>query len=151
LRLWRISDFVDLTGRGGLLEGGRWHFERRRVAYLADHPASALLEVIAHLELDPDDFPDSYQLFAVDAADEIAVEMIEAQDLPSDWTTHPRTTQELGDRWLASGRTALLRVPSAIVPFAWNWLLNPLHVDGSRIRIGDVVRARFDPRLFKSA
>jgi RES domain-containing protein len=151
MRLWRISDFVDLSGDGGLLESGRWHFQPRRVAYLADHPASALLEVIAHLEVDTDDFPDTYQLFAVDAADDIAFEAIAREDLPPDWTRHSTTTQDIGDRWLIANRTALLRVPSAIVPFAWNWLLNPLHADWARIGIGDVVRAQFDPRLLKSA
>jgi RES domain-containing protein len=151
VRLWRISDFVDLSGEGGLLEPARWHFQLRRVVYLADHPASALLEVIAHLEVDVEDIPDSYQLFAVDAADEISFDVIEREDLPPDWTEDPTTTQDFGDRWLASNRTALLRVPSAIGPFAWNWLLNPLHVDWTRAHIGDIVRARFDPRLFKSA
>lgn len=151
MRLWRISDHVDLSGEGGLFESARWHLQGRKVVYLADHPASALIEVIAHLEVDPDDFPDTYQLFAVDMADEIAFEAVETGDLPSDWPDLLATTQGLGDAWLTKSESALLRVPSAIVPFAWNWLLNPVHPDWSKARIAEVVRARFDPRLFKLA
>ena len=146
MRLWRISDFADLSGHGGLLRAARWHREKRRVVYLADHPASALLEVVVHLEVDSEDLPDTYQLFAVDAGDDIPFDVVD--DLPVAWREEPATTRERGDHWLAAGNTALLRVPSAIVPFTWNWLLNPLHTDWAKIRIGDRVRVSFDPRLF---
>jgi RES domain-containing protein len=47
--LWRISNFVDLSGEGGLGASGRWHTEGRLVVYLADCPAGALLERIVHM------------------------------------------------------------------------------------------------------
>ena len=47
--LWRVSDFVDLIGEGGLRASGRWHTEGRLIVYLADCPASALLERIVHM------------------------------------------------------------------------------------------------------
>ena len=45
MRLWRISDFADLAGEGGLLVSGRWHSRGRRIVYLSDHPATALIEI----------------------------------------------------------------------------------------------------------
>ena len=57
MRLWRISNHASLTGEGGLYASGRWHTRGQRVVYLADHPASALLEVMVHLEIDAEDLP----------------------------------------------------------------------------------------------
>jgi RES domain-containing protein len=149
MRLWRISNFADLAGDGGLFASGRWHSRGRRIVYLSDHPASALLEVLVHLEVDPEDLPSGYQLLAVDVDDSIAVDVVEPNELTADWTDNQIATRALGDRWLAAGRSALLRVPSAIVPFAWTWLLNPGHVDVVKTTVADVVNAPFDPRLFR--
>ena len=50
MELWRISNYADLSGAGdGLLAAGRWHTRGRRIVYLADHPASALLEMLVHM------------------------------------------------------------------------------------------------------
>jgi RES domain-containing protein len=146
MRLWRISDFDDLAGLGGLVAPARWHSMRRPLVYLADHPASALIEVLVHLEVDRDDLPATYQLLAVDIPD--SVPHADAEALPPDWRSDGRITQQAGDDWLQAGATALLRVPSAIVPQAWNWLLNPRHSDAAQARVVEVTRVVFDPRLF---
>ena len=73
-RLWRISNHASLSGDGGLYASGRWHTRGRRVVYLADHPASALLEVMVHLEIDAEDLPTHYQLLGVDVPDDLASE-----------------------------------------------------------------------------
>ncbi|HXH47142.1 MAG TPA: RES family NAD+ phosphorylase [Bradyrhizobium sp.] len=58
MRIWRISNFDDLSGIGGLKTDGRWHDRGRHVVYAADHPASALLEVMVHLEIDVEGLAD---------------------------------------------------------------------------------------------
>src|SRR5262245_54027979 len=123
MRLWRISNFADLSGEGGLLASGRWHSRGRRVVYLSDHPASALLEVLVHFEVDVADLPVAYQLLAVDFPSE-ASDIVAMDALPPDWRTNVAATRGVGDRWLDAGSTPLLRVPSAIVPQAFNYLLN---------------------------
>ena len=148
MRFWRISDFADLSGQGGVLDAGRWHSIGRPVVYLSDHPASALLEIIVHLEVDPEELPDSFQLLTVEAPDDVAFDVVEAATIPEEWRASPDSTQGIGTRWLDEARTALLRVPSAIVPFAWNWLLNPAHRDMPRLGIANIARVAFDPRLF---
>jgi RES domain-containing protein len=149
VRLWRISDFADLSGEGGLLGAARWHSRGRRIVYLADHPASALIEMLVHLEVDASELPDSCQLLAVDAPEEIAFETAQVGNLSADWQQNHSVTRAVGDDWLAASRTALLRVPSAVVPFASNWLLNPGHADASQIRIAEIIRLPFDPRLVR--
>ena len=146
MRLWRISAFADLTGEGGLRTAGRWHTRGRRIVYLADHPASALLEILVHLEVDFDDLPTSYQLHAVDIDEGVAFDAVDV--MPANWRDNSDFTRAVGDRWIAENRTALLKVPSAIMPVASNWLLNPGHVDSAKAHIVDSFHVPYDPRLF---
>jgi len=151
VQLWRISNFANLSGEGGLLTYGRWHSKGRRIIYLSDHPASALVEVLVNLEIDSDDFPESYQLLTIEVPDDVKFATIDLSQLSANWQDNLASTRAIGDKWLIANDRALLRVPSAVVPLASNWLLNPVHPDLSRMRITDVIRAPFDPRLFKVA
>lgn len=124
--LWRISNYADLQGIGGLRAGGRWHFAGQPVVYLAEHPALALLETLVHLEIGSvAQLPDGYQLLRVDVPDSVAVAEIAEDDAPDDWRTNPEWTRGAGTEWLQTKPSALLRVPSAVVPYAHNFLLNP--------------------------
>jgi RES domain-containing protein len=147
VRLWRISNHASLSGEGGLYASGRWHTRGRRVVYLADHPASALLEVMVHLEIDAEDLPTHYQLLGVDVPDDLKIASLDSGGLPADWRAQIAHTQSLGNAWLRAGSGALLRLPSAIVPGADNYLLNPAHVEAARVAIASAARAAFDPRL----
>ena len=145
MQLWRISNYADLTGIGGLHASGRWHSRGRRIVYLADHPASALLEMLVHL--DRDLIPNSYRLLRVMVPETIATSTVASEGLEIDWMDQPDTTRRIGDRWLDQAATALLRVPSVIVPNAINVLLNPAHPDAAAVTIAEVIEAPFDPRL----
>ena len=147
MRLWRISNHASLSGDGGLHAAGRWHSRGRRVVYLADHPASALVEVMVHLEIDAEDLPTHYQLLGIEVPDDVAVTALAETELPDGWRQQFAVTRARGDEWLRTGATALLRLPSAIVPEATNYLLNPAHADTARISIAIALRAPFDPRL----
>ena len=150
MRLWRISNHADLAGRGGLRAGGTWHSRGRPVVYAPEHPAAALLEALVHLELDgTGGLPRRYQLLEIDAPDTVATETVRLSFLGRNWRDHEHRTRSLGDAWLRAGRTALLLVPSAIVPRTRNCLVNPLHPDTARLKIVSAARYPFDARLFK--
>lgn len=146
--LWRISNHADLTGAGGIIAPARWHSAGRPVVYLAETPAGALLEVLVHLEVDEAHRPATYQLLKVEAEDGIISDRIDLATLPSTWATNDAATQAHGDAWLRAGGAALLCVPSAIVPETSNWLLNPRHPDAPRVRIVQIRKDPYDPRLF---
>jgi RES domain-containing protein len=133
--LWRISNHAELRGLGGLYAPGRWHTQGRQVIYFAESPSSALLEILVHFEIDRDDLPDTYQLLKVEAPDGIRVDAITLESLPEHWKDSELVTRTAGAEWLRRGETALLRVPSAIMPETWNWLLNPRHADAAHVRI----------------
>jgi RES domain-containing protein len=133
--LWRISNHTTLDGRGGVTASARWHTEGRRVVYLSESPAAALLEKLVHLELNPARLPKAYRLLKAEVPDDIAFRTLTKRDLPQDWPSNEIATRTIGDEWLASRGTLLLRVPSAIVPETSNILLNPEHTDAGRIRV----------------
>jgi RES domain-containing protein len=74
--------------------------------------------------------------------------MLDAKRLRERWRESEEETRAIGDAWLASARTALLGVPSAIVPRTTNFLLNPAHPHAARFSLVSVSRYPFEPRLF---
>jgi RES domain-containing protein len=114
--------------------------------YLADSPAAALLEVCVHTSAN--DVPPNFILLKIDAP-EIQIESIQFGELPSAWQSRLEFTRDLGSAWLQKRQTALLRVPSAIVPDTTNYLLNPSHPDAEKIEISAALSYPFDARLKK--
>jgi RES domain-containing protein len=147
--LWRISNHATLDGRGGLLASARWHTQGRPIVYLAETPSGALTEVLVHLELDPADLPDSYRLLKAEVPDTLAIRKLKATELPENWKEHLVVTRTIGDEWLLQEETALLRVPSAIVPETFNVLLNPLHSEAKQVRVLWHRKYPWDQRLFE--
>jgi RES domain-containing protein len=143
--LWRISNYADLSGAGGLHHSGRWHHRGRPIVYLAESPAAALLEVLVHIEpASPADLPSSYQLLEVELPDE--AEIVDA-NLPVDALHQLRLTRRCGNTWLAGATTLLLRVPSVVVGRTNNLLFNPAHPMAARCRVLSIARYPFDMRL----
>lgn len=143
--LWRISIYADLKGTGGEKADGRWHTAAhgKRIVYLSEHPALALLEVLVNLK---GIFPDRYQLIKVVAGDNV---LIDELSISSDWKENPSAARLAGDSWLAGGRTALISVPSAVCPEAVNFLFNPLHSDAANVTVEWVRWVEYDKRFFK--
>ena len=69
--------------------------------------------------------------------------------LPADWKNNEEVTREIGDAWLEKSVSALMRVPSVIMPETYNWLLNPRHADAKRVIILHAEKHLYDSRLFK--
>jgi RES domain-containing protein len=78
------------------------------------------------------------------------IEQLELELLPSDWRElNSLVCRDLGSGWAASGRSAALRMPSAVVDGDWNVLLNPRHADFSKIQVAALKPFRFDGRMFR--
>lgn len=135
---WRITKQkhakTAFTGEGARLYGGRWNSPGRLVVYTAESRALALTEILVHLESAA--ILSRYVVFKVDI-EECLVEDLELEAPPKNWRAEPapKRLQTLGDYWLDSGRSAVLRVPSAIVGGEFNYLLSPSHPDFPKLRI----------------
>jgi RES domain-containing protein len=91
----------------------------------------------------------NYTLLEIEAGDGIAIEsLLDTAEVA--WRDRIDLTQAAGDRWLADRKTPLVRVPSAVVPRTWNYMLNPLHPYAQRVRIISQLDEIFDARLFQS-
>jgi len=145
--LWRISQYHELDGIGGLRAPGRWHKQGSRIVYCAPNPSAALLEVLVHIRIDIGDLPDPLDYLEIDVPDTLAAESVDAAALGRSWQTNDEATQRAGDAWLRSMRTALLRVPSVITPGTWNVLINPRHSESAEVRIIGIHRHSIDRRL----
>jgi RES domain-containing protein len=144
--LWRISKSRSLSGEGGLIASGRWHTKGCRVVYCAENPATALVEVLTHFEIDPEDQPVGLRWLEIEVPDLLS---IETARIRGDWRQNLARTRAVGDEWLLSGRSVLLRVPSVLAPRTWNVLINPQHHDATAIKLVRSHRHALDPRLIR--
>ncbi len=112
----------------------------------------SLAAVELFVNLDPDVCPDDLVAIPAEIPRAVRVMHVELGDLPRGWQRYPARVQlqDLGNRWVADGATAVLAVPSAVVPQERNYLLNPAHPDFRRIRVGRPEPFRFDRRMWKS-
>jgi len=114
------------------------------MVYTSDSPACALLETCVHIVVD--DAPPTFTLLRI-AGPDIAPNEIALTDLPGNWVSQPGITQMIGAEWLKSARSALLKVPCALVPETFNYLLNPAHPDAGLFEIERSYEYPFDLRL----
>jgi RES domain-containing protein len=149
MALWRISNYCDLTGVGAETVSARWHTAAtgKRIVYLAEHPALALVEMLVNLRRDPKRVPALFQLLKVAVPEGISAENVDRAYVGKSWEAEQRGTQVIGDDWLAKGESALLRIPAAPAPESWNYLLNPLHSDAREIQIEWRRWIAYDERL----
>jgi RES domain-containing protein len=114
--------------------------------YTSGSQALALLEMLVHL--DSPELLKAYVFFEV-SIEESQVVDLDVTALPKNWRSDPppRRVQALGDAWVESATSVVLRVPSVIVPGESNFLLNPRHADFSGVQVGKPMPFEFDPRL----
>jgi RES domain-containing protein len=147
---WRIvkSKYVPgaFTGQSASDYGGRWNSPGTKVVYTASSASLALLEILVHLGF-PQTLP-SYSLILAIFDDNLVLQL-DIPSLPGKWREQPAPleTQSIGDEWVASARSAVLAVPSVVVPHETNLLINPLHPDFAKIIVHDPIDFPIDGRL----
>jgi RES domain-containing protein len=147
---WRIckaARAADIwTGAGARDYGGRWNSKGTAVVYTSESLSLAALEVLVHLGSD-----EVLRKFVKCSAeiDERLIFRVDTRTLPSNWRDEPAPLQlrAIGDAWVAAASSAVLAVPSVLVPEEWNYLLNPAHIDFAKIVFGKPTSFRFGSRL----
>ena len=135
------------SGAGARLFGGRWNSVGSPMIYTAGSISLALLEWRVHLT----QWPPPPMVVIPSEIDPGLV--WRPARLPSRWKDYPppRATAGFGDAWVKSNRSAVMRVPSVVVPTEWNYLLNPNHPDFSKLVPGKARLLNPDPRLGPTA
>lgn len=150
--VWRIATDTpaytadDLTGAGAKASGGRWNMQGVAMLYTSETIALACLETLVHTKAVG--LPFNRYLVRIDISDAV---WAAAEVFPGHigWDALPagRVSIDYGTQWVRAGRSALLRVPSVVVPEEFNVLINPQHADAAGLNVVKVRRWLYDPRF----
>ena len=155
--VWRIAtdtpsyEADDLSGAGAKTTGGRWNEKNVPVVYTSESRALACLETVVHLNAGG--LPLNRYLVEVTIPEDVWSEARreDAISLAVGWDAEPagRVSIGFGTNWLRSGGSALLVVPSAIVPEEFNVLINPQNLASAGITANKVRKWLYDSRLVR--
>ena len=156
MKLWRIAaetrayPAADMSGAGAAQRPGRWNGDKEPIIYSSLTISMAVLETAAHI--DDAGLPLNRYLIEINVPDHIWAnrEVVSPKKLPSTWAAIPagRASVKVGSDWLSSLRSAILVVPSVIVPEEPVVLINPRHAGASRIKAKSVRLFEYN-RLFR--
>ena len=158
-RVWRIASDTpsyeadDLSGAGAKATGGRWNKKGGAVVYCSETRALACLETIVHLGTGG--LPLNRYLVAIDIPSALWAKARRETPgkLDVGWDAEPagRVSIRLGTDWLNASSTAIMLVPSVIVPEEFNVLLNPAHSDAAAMTATKLRKWTYDPRVLAKA
>ena len=150
IRAWRITKTryaaQAFDGKGARLAGGRWNSPGTPLVYTSSSASLATLEILVHLG--NSSILGAYSLVWCEFDASLSRPLDRAL-LPKRWRSAPPPpeVQALGDRWVADAVSAVLEVPSVVIPDESNYLINPAHPDFRRIKVGQPRPLELDSRL----
>ncbi len=137
----------DLSGEGARRYGGRWNSKGNAVVYTSVSISLSLLELLIH-SVSHDEIKVNELMVIETNANQL--KEINAMQLKTGWREDIDYCKYIGDEFLESQSSLLMKVPSAIIPEEYNILINPKHRDFTRVKIKTAKIFQFDLRLFKS-
>lgn len=137
----------DLSGTGAMLYGGRWNSKGIRMLYTSASLSLAALETVVNLSGSKLD----QSLFCIELELPDDLPISEVSGLQENWNGYPHnsTTVEIGNNFIKKNGLCL-KVPSAIIPSEYNYLLNPAHEDFLKVKFQDARPLMLDKRLIKT-
>lgn len=150
--VYRIANvkYKDLTlsGIGAEKVGGRWNKVGTRAVYCSENISLALLEYYVHSE-NIAYLPKKILIAKIQFPDDFVIE--ELNELPERWNQYPYSskTTEVFTNSAKDRNFFALRVPSTIVGFESNIILNPLYKEFGKIEIIEFIELPIDERLKK--
>ena len=146
-RLSKGKYHLDFSGKGAELYGGRWNSKGVAMLYTSQSRALAFAEVAIHIPVGI--VPKDYFLISISVSDTADILKLVETDMPPDWRSNPHSnsTQKIGDQFIVEKKYLILRVPSAVVPGDFNFLINPNHPQIQEVVIDNVEPFEFDSRF----
>lgn len=132
-------------GAGSAKFGGRWNHKGTPIIYAAESRALCALEILANNR----ELANDYIAVPIEIPDDMPHTIMSIEDLPQGWNSpeHSNQTRDVGAAWVTAQKTAVLVVPSAVLPRERNYLLNPRHPEFKRIVFHEAEAFYFDERL----
>lgn len=125
----------------------RWNRKDEYVIYTANSISLSTLEMIAHRSNII--ASQRYKLLTIELDADVSVQTIKPDALPENWRTLEAyiELQEKGSQWYQKSESLVLKVPSAIVPQEFNYILNTNHPDFEKIKLVKVEDFTWDERI----
>ena len=151
LVVWRLitARFAQsaFTGEGARRYGGRWNRKGIPLVYTSCSQSLAMLEMLVQ----DDPLRARYVMIQARIPRGVTIERVAPEALPADWRelAARERLQAIGTAWAVQSSSAVLAVPSAVIPAESNYLLNPLHPAFAKIEFGKPQAFVTDLRLIK--
>jgi len=147
MKIYRISAVKYAKSLQSSGVAARWNKKGQHVIYASETRSLACLENIVHRSAP--ELNGLYKVLIIDLPDDRKIEELTASQLPNGWNRpgNYRVCQETGSSWFTTGRTAILKVPSALIPQECNFVINTTHPDFNRIILEGTEDFLFDPRI----
>lgn len=126
---------------------GRWNSDGKKVIYTAESIALAFLESMIRRQ--GVGFNKDFKIMIIEVPDDATVSVIEEGILPKGWRApfDYSKCQTFGNNWYDEAKTLLLKVPSAVLPDAFNYAINTLHPDYKKVQLLEVTDLIPDERI----
>ena len=151
MRVWRIASAIHAAfdGEGARRHGSRWTPRGIPAVFASATLSLAALERFVHTDSDLE--PTDLLAIPVEIPDDIAIDTVEVETLPADWRTFPAppALAAIGEQWFRASSAPVLSVPSVVIPYERNFVLNRTHRAFTQIVIGPSEPFSFDPRMWK--
>lgn len=132
---------------GAFRFGGRRNSRGTRILYTAGSLSLTALEMLVHLN--DEELLFAYSFAAAEFDESLMIPIEEFQTLPKNWSSSPPPLeiQKIGDDWVKSNISVVLKVPTSVLPVESNYLINISHPDFSKINLSEPQEFAFDKRL----
>lgn len=125
----------------------RWSSRGNFVICNAHSRALACLENLVHRSGEGSNA--LFKVMLIEVPDSIKVDVLDIKTIKKDWYAMANYAycQSLGNQWLRDAKTAVIKVPSAVIKQEFNYLLNPAHPDFKKIKLVGTEPFDFDERF----
>lgn len=126
---------------------GRWNSAGKKVIYSTESIAVAFLENMIRRQ--GVGFNNDFKIIILEIPRKQIVSVLDVSLLKDDWRemNNYAICQSLGNAWFDAGKTLVLKVPSAVLPEGFNYVMNATHADFKLVKIVAVTDLVPDKRI----
>jgi len=148
-RIAKQQHLNDLSGEGARLFGGRWNKRGTHMLYTSESLSLSVLELLVHA--DYQFIPQDFGYLQLEISDTTIISQVKPAILKQNWRHNPPLsfTQDYGSKWISSNKNLVLKVPSAVLPMTFNYLINPMHPDFESVKVIKKGVLELDSRIVK--
>ena len=145
-RIGKTKYAKDLSGEGARLNGGRWNHKLTPCIYASESRALALLEYTVNTNID--EIVRALSFTILEIPDD-SILQLSIPALPGDWSASPApvSTKDIGTAILKKAEYCTIKIPSAVIPNEYNYLVNPVHPYTAKCKILDITDFVYDVRI----